>query len=33
MGFRDNLRETVDFVGMEQKELAAKAGLSLKTLV
>jgi transcriptional regulator with XRE-family HTH domain len=32
MSFRDNLRETIDFVGMEQKELAAKAGLSLKTI-
>ena len=32
MAFRDNLRETLDFVGMEQKELAAKTGLSLKTI-
>jgi len=32
MSFRDNLRETLDFVGMEQKELAAKTGLSLKTI-
>jgi transcriptional regulator with XRE-family HTH domain len=32
MAFRDNLRETLDFIGMEQKELAAKTGLSLKTI-
>ncbi|MDR2575755.1 MAG: helix-turn-helix domain-containing protein [Treponema sp.] len=32
MIFRDNLRETLDFLGMEQKELAAKTGLSLKTI-
>jgi transcriptional regulator with XRE-family HTH domain len=32
MNFRDNLRETLDFTGMEQKELAAKTGLSLKTI-
>jgi transcriptional regulator with XRE-family HTH domain len=32
MAFRDNLRETLDFLGMEQKELAAKTGLSLKTI-
>jgi transcriptional regulator with XRE-family HTH domain len=32
MSFRDNLRETLDFLGMEQKELAAKTGLSLKTI-
>jgi len=32
MAFRDNLRETLDFVGMEQKELAVKTGLSLKTI-
>jgi transcriptional regulator with XRE-family HTH domain len=32
MSFRDNLRETLDFIGMEQKELAAKTGLSLKTI-
>jgi transcriptional regulator with XRE-family HTH domain len=32
MAFRDNLRETLDFAGMEQKELAAKTGLSLKTI-
>jgi transcriptional regulator with XRE-family HTH domain len=32
MAFRDNLRETLDFLGMEQKELAAKTGLSHKTI-
>jgi len=32
MSFRDNLRETLDFLGMEQKELALKTGLSLKTI-
>jgi transcriptional regulator with XRE-family HTH domain len=32
MDFRDNLRETLDFLGMEQKELAARTGLSLKTI-
>ena len=32
MSFRDNLRETLEYVGMEQKELAAKTGLSLKTI-
>ena len=32
MSFRDNLRETLEFVGMEQKELSAKTGLSLKTI-
>ena len=32
MSFRDNLRETISFLGMEQKELAAKTGLSLKTI-
>jgi transcriptional regulator with XRE-family HTH domain len=32
MSFRDNLREALDFTGMEQKELAAKTGLSLKTI-
>ncbi|MDR0447282.1 MAG: helix-turn-helix domain-containing protein [Treponema sp.] len=26
------MRETLDFLGMEQKELAAKTGLSLKTI-
>ena len=32
MSFRDNLRETLDFIDMEQKELAAKTGLSIKTI-
>jgi transcriptional regulator with XRE-family HTH domain len=32
MNFRDNLREALDFTGMEQKELAAKTGISLKTI-
>lgn len=32
MSFRDNLRETLDFLYMEQKELAEKTGLSLKTI-
>jgi transcriptional regulator with XRE-family HTH domain len=32
MSFRDNLRETLDFLCMGQKELAAKTGLSLKTI-
>ena len=32
MSFRDNLRETLEFVDMEQKELAAKTGISLKTI-
>jgi transcriptional regulator with XRE-family HTH domain len=32
MSFRDNLRETLDFIDMQQKELAAKTGLSQKTI-
>jgi len=32
MSFRDNLRETLEFMDMEQKELAAKTGISLKTI-
>jgi len=32
MSFRDNLRETLDFSYIGQKELAAKTGLSLKTI-
>jgi transcriptional regulator with XRE-family HTH domain len=32
MGFRSNLREVLDFTGTEQKELAAKTGISLKTI-
>jgi len=32
MSFRENLKETLDFLGVEQKELAAKTGISLKTI-
>jgi DNA-binding XRE family transcriptional regulator len=32
MSFRDNSREAFDFTDMEQKELAAKTGISLKTI-
>jgi len=32
MNFRENLRDTLEFIGMEQKELAEKTGLSLKTI-
>jgi len=32
MSFRDNLRETLDYLSIEQKELATKTGLSLKTI-
>jgi transcriptional regulator with XRE-family HTH domain len=32
MSFRDNLREALDFSGMEQRELAVKTGISLKTI-
>jgi len=32
MSFRENLREAIEFAGMEQKELAAKTGISLKTI-
>jgi len=32
MNFRDNLRETLEYIDMEQKELAAKTGISLKTI-
>jgi transcriptional regulator with XRE-family HTH domain len=32
MSFRDNLREIMDFSYIGQKELAAKTGLSLKTI-
>ena len=32
MGFRDNLRESIDFCGMEQKELAHKANISLRNI-
>jgi transcriptional regulator with XRE-family HTH domain len=32
MSFRENLREALDFNDMEQKELAAQTGISLKTI-
>jgi len=32
MSFRDNLRETIDFCGIEQKELARKAKISLRNI-
>jgi len=32
MGFRENLRETIDFCGLEQKELAHKANISLRSI-
>jgi len=32
MSFRDNLREAIGYCGMEQKELAHKAGISLRSL-
>ena len=32
MGFRDNLRESIDFCGLEQKELAHKANISLRNI-
>ena len=32
MSFRENLRETIDFCGMEQKELAYKANISLRNI-
>jgi transcriptional regulator with XRE-family HTH domain len=32
MSFRENLKEALDFSDMEQKELAAQAGISLKTI-
>jgi len=32
MGFRDNLREAIDFSGLEQKELAHKANISLRNI-
>lgn len=32
MSFRNNLRDTLDFLDMPQKELAAKTGISLKTI-
>ena len=32
MSFRDNLRESIDFCGLEQKELAYKANISLRNI-
>jgi len=32
MSFRDNLRESIDFCGLEQKELAHKANISLRNI-
>jgi transcriptional regulator with XRE-family HTH domain len=32
MSFKENLKEALDFTGMEQKELAAQTGISLKTI-
>ena len=32
MSFRDNLRETIDYCGIEQKELAHKANISLRNI-
>ena len=32
MGFRENLREALDFSGLEQKELAYKANISLRNI-
>ena len=32
MGFRENLREAIDFSGLEQKELAQKANISLRNI-
>ena len=32
MGFRENLREAIDFCGLEQKELAHKANISLRNI-
>ena len=32
MSFRDNLREAIGYCGIEQKELAHKAGISLRSL-
>ena len=32
MSFRDNLREAIDFSGLEQKELAHKANISLRNV-
>jgi transcriptional regulator with XRE-family HTH domain len=32
MSFRENLREAIDFSGLEQKELAHKANISLRNI-
>ena len=32
MGFRENLREALDYSGLEQKELAYKADISLRNI-
>ena len=32
MGFRDNLREAIDFCDLEQKELAYQAKISLRSI-
>jgi len=32
MSFKDNLREAIDFSGLEQKELAYKANISLRNI-
>ncbi len=32
MSFRDNLRETLDYCGLEQKELAYQANISLRSI-
>ncbi|MCL2319977.1 MAG: helix-turn-helix domain-containing protein [Treponema sp.] len=32
MGFRENLREALDFSGLEQKELAYKSNMSLRNI-
>jgi transcriptional regulator with XRE-family HTH domain len=32
MSFRDNLREAIGYCGIEQKELANKAGISIRSL-
>ena len=32
MGFRENLREAIDFSGLQQKELAHKANISLRNV-
>jgi hypothetical protein len=33
MSFKDNLREALNFSGMEQKELAAQTGISISSLI